>query len=717
MKPRQTLLFAGLAASLLSAFAPALADDSTPPPRPADERRADDERLPEARRLARYIADKILEGMEGRTWLVAPGLDAPIAAELRAAAELRGASLFLVDSLDPTALPDGVRAAIDALGPEYSDAAAINPFLFARLWMERDRDAALRQLALGGMPALWKASGAACVPSGLVFLGTPAAPDKDALAARFAAATDLWDDVGERLLDSELEPSTAEAVDLRTWLRRRTSHAANILGAMLDGAGLREEAFEAYARAQRIDRENLSALMNRASAVRRGVHPESQADIVAELNRRNAAGFDEKATGNLALQFGPVVHPEDFVPFGWAWALSGVAYGDEAALKAGIDALPENARASMAERLKAPLSAQIARTDGGLVVLKALADPAKRAAACLGVAKSVAGSTEGDANGRRLQGWLDRAKAAGATAADCALVLFESMVARGNIEGAKEFLREELATMDPPSTVLWRNYVNMLAAAGDADALAEAAARLAEARGEHAELAGIHTAAEGMLLVVRQEPRAARAKLVEALEAIPGDPTILTTLLRLDFQFAGEDPAMREAAREHAKALVAIVPSDAFANYILGSLAFTEGDFETAAAHLARSVATDAQPYALNDLACALNALGRHEEALKAIEAALKAGGDDPAMIDTYAESLIGLGRWDDAQHAIFRARSLPGGADIPSLRLREAAVYLHKGDTPGAAAALRAVEPLVPQFAPSEKAAYDALRKQLDAQ
>ena len=88
MKLRQTLLFAGLAASLLPAFAPALAEDPAPASRPADERRADDERLPEARRLARYIADKILDGMEGRTWLIAPGLDASIAAELRAALRL-----------------------------------------------------------------------------------------------------------------------------------------------------------------------------------------------------------------------------------------------------------------------------------------------------------------------------------------------------------------------------------------------------------------------------------------------------------------------------------------------------------------------------------------------------------------------------------------------------------------------------------------------------
>lgn len=712
---RHPLLFAGLLASLLPLLpAPAPAADADGGP--AAARPIDDERLPEARRLARFIAGKILDGLDGRTWLVAPGLDASIADELRALAALRDIPLVLVNTLDVEALPDDVRAAIDAMGPEYSDAIAINPFLFARLWIERDRDAAIRQLALGGMPALWKAAGAAYIPSGLVFLGEPAAdkPDTEALGERFDAADDFWDDVGERLLDSELEPSTAEAVELRAWLRRRASHAANLFGTILEGAGMTEEAFEAYSRAQRLDKGNLSALMNRASAVRRGVHPERQADIVADLNRRNAEGFDESATGNLAVQFGPVAHSEDFIPFGWTWALSGVGYGDEAALKAGTEALPEAARDSLPGRMKGVLASQIASTDGGLVVLQALADPAKRATACLAVAKSIAGSGDVETNGRRLQAWIDRARAAGATSADGALVIFESMVARRDIDGAKAFLRRELVTMDPPSPVLWRNLVNMLSAEGDRAGLAESAERLAEAAETHPELAGIHTQAEGMLLALQDQPALAHAKLREALEAIPGDPTILTALLRLDFQFAGEDPSMREAAREHATALLAIVPTDAFANYILGSLAFSAGDYETAERHLARSVQSDAQPYALNDFACTLSALGRHEEALKAIETALKSGVEDPAMFDTYAEALIGLGRWDEAQQAIFRARSLPGGGDMPSLRLREAAIYLQKGDTPGAAAALHAIEPLLPSLAPSERATYDALRRQL---
>ena len=715
MNPRHTLLFAGLLAGLLPVF-PVAAADAADVPTPA-ARPVDDERLPEARRLARFIAGKILDSLDGRTWLVAPGLDAPIAEELRAAATLRGTPLMLIDTLDAEAFPDDLRAAIGAMGPEFSDAVAINPFLFARLWIERDRDAAVRQLALGGMPAIWKAAGASCVPSGFVFLGAPAAdkPDAESLGERFAAATDFWDDVGERLLDSELEPSTAEAVELRAWLRRRASVSANILGTLLEGAGMHEQAFEAFSRAQRLDKANLSALMNRASAVRRGVHPESQADIVADLNRRNAEGFDEATTGNLAIQFGPVVHPEDFIPFGWGWALSGVGYGDESALKAGAEALPETARAPMLGHMKGILAAQIARTDGGLAVVKALADPAKRAAASLAVAKSIAGSGDVDANERRLQAWIDRAIAAGATPADGALVRFESMVARKDIDGAKDYLRRELATMDPPSPVLWRNLVNLLAAGGDRDDLAEAVERLAVVAESHPDLAGIHTSAEGMLLVLQNQPVLAHAKLREALETIPGDPTILTALLRLDFQFAGEDPSMREAAREHAKALLAVVPVDAFANYILGSLAFSEGDYETAERHLSISVKTDAQPYTLNDLACTLSALGRHEEALKAIEAALKADADNPAMFDTYAEALIGVGRWDEAQQAIFRARALPGGGDIPSLRLREAAIYLHKGDIPGAAAALRAIEPQLPSFAPSERAAYDALRRQLD--
>ena len=706
MKLIHCLLLAAL--PLFTPLAPSLADEAETAPSRAE----DDERLPEARRLARFIAARILDGMDGRTWLVAPGLLDGIAQELRAEVAARGGTpILLVEKMNPDALPDDVRAAVEAKGGEFLDACAINPFLFCRLWMERDREGALRNLAILGPSALWSAGGACPVPSGLVFLGAPDAAAAEAdLLDRFESATDFWDDIGERLLDSELEPATTAAVDLRSFLRRRAAQSANVLGTMLDRAGKPEEAFDAFTRAQRLDSANLSALLNRASAVKRGVRTDLQADIVAELNRRAAEGIPDDAAWSLALQFGPVTHPEDFIPFGWPWAMSGLAYGaDEKQREAVLAAIPEEHRAEAAERLNAALEGQTVRTTGGLKALELLVDPATRAATALVIAGNVAGGTP-EENERRREGWLRRAAEAGASASEIAMVRFRALVASGDVDVAREFLERELAGEAVDSPLLWRNLANLLASKGESAALEKTVASLAVAAESRPSLSGALAAAQGMLLSLQDKPEAAREKLLESLADTPKDPSVLSMLLHLDYQLN-----LRDAAREHAETLVGFVPGEPFANYVLGSLAFADGDYEAAAQRLARSVASDAKAYALNDLACSLYALGRNEEALKAIEAALK---DDPRsapMLDTYAAILIELGRWDDAYRTVLQAEALTDGPPLPELRLREAAILLHRGDEAGARRALRAAELAEPDFDPVSRRTYEKLREQLN--
>ena len=674
--------------------------------------RVEDERLPEARRLARFIAARILDGMDGRTWLVAPGINSIIAEELRAEASARSVTLRLIDKMNPGDLPDDVRTAIEGKGGEFSDACAVNPFLFCRLWMERDKDGALRDLALLGLPALWTAGGAQMLPSGLVFLGTPVEePTESEMDDRFEAASDLWGEIGDRLLDSELEPATTDAVDLRAFLRRHTSRFANELGVLLDRAGKHEEAFEAFTRALRLDSANLSAQLNRASAVKRGIRTDLQSEIVDELNRRASEGIPEDIAWSLALQFGPVTHPEDFVPFGWAWAMSGLAYGADPERRAAVlDAVPEEHRKESATRLDAIQDGQIARTTGGLKALGLLVDPKTRAAAALVVAGNISGGTS-EENARRREEWIRRAAEAGASAADIVMARFKGLVADGNLEATREFLEHELSGESVDNPLLWRNLVNIYANGGDVAALEKIVESLASAAESHPALAGPLASAQGVLLSLRNQPEAARGKLLESLADAPKDPSVLLMILRLDFQLG-----LREEARGHATALIELLPGEPFANYVLGSLAFAAADYETAVQHLARSVATDAKPYALNDLACALCAVGRNEEALKAIEAALQEEPKSAPMLDTYAAILIELGRWDDAYRAVLQAGAFHEGPPMPELRLREAAILLHKGDEAGARKALAAVELAAPDLDPLARRTFEKLRQQLES-
>lgn len=705
MKPSFPLLVPAL---VMLALCPAAlrAQEDAAPAAASD----DDGRLPEAQRMARFIARRLLADLNGRDWLVAPDLDAAVAAEFRAAAARGGTPVRLVETADMEALPEEVRVAVTARGEDFADALSISPALFARQWMESDREGAIASLAVFGMPSLWRAAGVVPVPSGLVFLGAPDAEAAQAgIAERLASATEAWDAIGDRLIDSELEPSTAEAVELRAFLRRHASLSANELGVLLERGGQAGDAFAAYTRAQRLDPDNLSALLNRASAVRRGARPDLQNALVADLNRRAAEGVPDELAWNLTLRHGAVAHPEDFVPFGWTWALSGLAYGDEEALRTAVDTLPEDGRAAVAARLRASLDAQIMRTGTGLALVKALRDPATRAAACLTIARAVAASGTGNADARRAAAWTARAAEAGAKPGDIAMVHFQALVEKGDIPGAREFLRTELAKEESEDNpILWRNLVNLHVSGGDTEGLAAVVEALSAAASRHASLEGTASGARGMLMALRGGADEAYPLLATALESSPNDPSVLAMLLRIEFQ-----KGMRDEARAHAAALLAVVPGDPFANYIAGSLAISDGDFEAAVQHLRRSADTDPQPYVLNDLACSLAALARYTEALPIAEAALKADAQNPAMLDTYATILIGLGRWDDAYRAVLRARALPGG-DLPELRLREAAIYLHNGDTSSAAASLRTLAP--DALAPADRRTYEELQRQLSS-
>ena len=138
----------------------------------------------------------------------------------------------------------------------------------------------------------------------------------------------------------------------------------------------------------------------------------------------------------------------------------------------------------------------------------------------------------------------------------------------------------------------------------------------------------------------------------------------------------------------------------------------------TAAAHLGRSVASDAQPYALNDYACALSGLGRYQEAAQAIVAALQQSPDNPAMLDTYAEALIGLEKWEEAEKIVAKAAAAAaaeGGQGMSGVfRLRRAQILLHKCDREGAAAALREAEPFRKDFGAAETKLFENLEHAL---
>ncbi len=96
-------------------------------PAPADDGRSPvatttNPRLSESRRLARFLAERVLDDLAGRDWLVWKDLDPLVADEIRTAAAAKKTPLLLLDSGDPARLSPEVRAAIAELGRDFAAA-------------------------------------------------------------------------------------------------------------------------------------------------------------------------------------------------------------------------------------------------------------------------------------------------------------------------------------------------------------------------------------------------------------------------------------------------------------------------------------------------------------------------------------------------------------------------------------------------------------------
>jgi tetratricopeptide (TPR) repeat protein len=683
---------------LLTATIPVAAEEGTPDVLASIESFAN-----EAQRVRIQLADRILESLDGRDWVVCTEKDLAETLARRAASRGGKAPLHVL-SVAFSGLPESERKAIQALGEPFVDAASFTPYAFARHWMESAPADACRHVALLEFPEMWRAAALEYVPNGLAYLGVAdAGAAQEGLDERSKAAETLWDDVGEFLLDSEAEPSTPEASDGRAALRIGVSRAANELGALLERAGNLRGAANAYVRAYRLDNRNLSALMNRASAIRRGELPGMQEETVAELNRQNAAAQSDALRWNLRNLYGPVLHPEDFVGLGWHWALSGVPVGDTEAFEKGIASVPEEVRPGLRRMLSRGQAMQTAGTDLTVRAFTLLRDPKTRGSAAIALYRAASTSETDPAV---CDHWLKVAEEAGAPVSDLATAVVSVQVERRDNDAAKRTLREALQKA-PAAFALWRNLVILQSSTHDREGLAESIQALGRQPDVRPMLLPL---ARGLLLQLDERYAEARDELRAALEDSPGDPGVLDPLLRLDMQFVD-----RAAAKDHAEALLKAIPTHPFAHFILGSLAFSEGRYEDAVGHLRTSVERDPSAYVLNDYACALSAIGRYEEAVRAISAALQQTPDNPAMLDTLAEALIGLGKWDEAEEAVRKALSL-GGAQTAVFRLREATILLHKGDREGARAALRKAEAGQSSFGSAETKLLSELRAQLDA-
>jgi len=501
-------------------------------------------------------------------------------------------------------------------------------------WLNREPQGGV-ELAVLGFPDPWLAAGRRAVPDGPLVRGASQGPipGLEAVARRNLEFARTYEGLVERS-----EPWLMTAV----WNARvatRVSRAANNTGALLEEEGMPDLAAEAYAAALRVHPQNLSALMN--LALLHGTQGrEPPPDVVARIE---AVAASLQRTGgrldawSLIRAFGEIRRPDVYARRGMAWALAGHAAAAQADWRrAGESGSPMRL-------LLAETHLRAGRADEGEAELLSLAEDTGDADVWLTAARAALQRKDAAEAARRL----DRAAAAGAPAGAVALERARLDWIGGRREEAFRAVRA-LLRRDSDDLSAWALLAAFAAEAGDSGERDRAVERLYAARASlpPALLLGL-----ARLEILRGGLARAREALVLARRAAPREMAPLELLLRLDVA-----EARREDALDRVREILAVAPSHAFANHVLGSIRLHEGNLVAAENALRRSLETERSAGALNDLANVLIRRGRAVEAVALAREAVELEPNAASHWDTLAEALMARQRPDDAEAAQRRA-------------------------------------------------------------
>ncbi|MBQ6102205.1 MAG: tetratricopeptide repeat protein [Kiritimatiellae bacterium] len=634
--------------------------------------------------LPRY-ADATLDDMDGREWLVTPGL---FDANLMLRARERGIPFHPVDLADQTSRSAAVyRDALPDVG--LRNTAEVGTFALLTEWISK-RDDAPDALAFAVTPHFWQLGSYADVPCGIVFAGMkpeeaaalPLGPVAERVRARMDALQPLFDAI----------PTNAHrrVLGYSGVARAQISMAGNNAAFLLLGRDLKEEAFDLFERVRTFDPKNLSATLNWIRLVRGGIRPGREADVAAAVAQLAARPPEDG--WSLASRSGYVADPIYFARLGLSWAASGQANPALQSLGEAFESIAPQDQGAIRRKM-----ADLFLSGGNFAASEEAyrkileEDPADRNA-ILALFRIALFRGRFD----EARSLLESARIAGVPGAR---ILFETATAdllAGSVDRARA-IAQRLLELDPAGTdarlllaQIHASEAERCDKAGDAEGRAAAVAAL---RGELAELAKSAVADDPRFLVLsarasvfEDKPADARAELLAALKAAGQsavragnsfDPVpLLSEVLALDFRLAD-----RKSGVAHAKEVLRRAPDHPFANWVMGSNALEFDRVESAEAFLERVLrASPDHLYALNDLAFAKFRLRKYDEAealaRRTIELEPRWGG----AWDTLGCVMLARGDASAARDALDNAMKLDNDND-PRFHLHYAQVLEAQGE------------------------------------
>ena len=654
-------------------------------------------------------ADHLLNNLEGRTWLLTNGvLDDMVLVRAR---ELGvPVNMLNLSQANSRLAQKRIKAKLESV--RLRNSADVGLFPLVQEWITSEKDVA-SQLGLCLYPDLWNFGDYEVYPNGLAFFGADPAQMQEVakrdLVGSFLSMMEAFAPALERVGEKDSQRNRF----YRQLVKGQVSFVGNNLGFLLETLERKEDAFTIYSRVHDFDPDNVSALLNFATMVQGGMHPELKDKAMADLE-----AFQRKLTTpleiwSLSRTFGYVSSPEAFAKLGWSWAMSGQK---NLALKSLTRALkdlqPEN-RGKLRSVMADVYMQSNDRVSSERVYQEILAEDPGDHLALIGLVRI--NVMNGDA--AKAQDYLAKAKAAGVPRQR---LLYETVgleLAVGEVDRAR-IIAQELVEIDPNNA---EAHVVMSAIASqlylDAktpEATESALKSLQKAVAELERVSGKEDFrtlfVKGRMHLITRNYAEARENFKAALKRAPNPNIVplLDSILTADHALVD-----KEAALKTSREILHRDPRHGFANYILGSLALEREEYPSAEDYLARALEVSPDSIlVLNDLAVAKLKLKKLDEAESLIRKSFKTDDQIYAAWDTLGEILLARGDVDGASEAFETALKL-NDKDL-RVHLHVAQIHFRRGELDKSREIIRKLAAGADVFMGDDLAQYEELSQAL---
>lgn len=642
-------------------------------------------------RFVNEVASEMVKSIDDRTWLITDG---SIDNHLRIAGMEQECELHLINVFADQNHIGNKHALAELDSPRLRNLAQMGMFTLVSEWI-RDSEEGSQSIAIAPIPDIWIAGGLTPVPKRLLFIG---AEDTDNLQPQSMLEEHLafWNRITPVLHESE--PGDSLSRWLKRHLVRHSGLVANNLGVLFEDLGDEDLAYHAYAQSRSIDTNNVSALLNQASMIERGFKTDDSSEVVAEVDALSSRK-DIQRLWALSRTFGYVRSPEAFVQSGMTWTLSGRPGVAVSGLQRALEMSPEDEQDLVKLTLAGVYMLEDEKLKSEKLYKEVLAKDPKNVAALLGLSRTL--RSIGDLPG--AEQFLTDAQNAGAPRMHVAMEWAHLNLAAGKPDEARVVL-EELLQDESGNLHVLTLLCEILLHQNDKtrlDTILDSLYRVPN--GE-----GLEAYVRSELAFRDRDIENAHQHLIEALQVWPNHSGLLSKVLRLELLLPGK----KEMLRRHAIRLLGIAPNNILANYVMGTIHISNGEYDLAEDSLRRSIAARKSPEALNDLAWLLFRKSNYGEAEKMARESLQLNSKIYATWDTLGLVLMRTGRLNEAETAFKESLSL--FQEDMQVVLNMAELRLLQGNKQQSAKMLERISPRSHQLPPEDQERFTKLREKI---